>query len=300
MGKAVKKLGSALGFGGTATYKPTSVGQSFYDITQEVKPAQEEYAKVLARSREAAEAAAPARTEVLKAMGEAAAGRGPSLAEAQLKAAQDRTLAQQVAAVQAGRGGSAALGQRALLQAMGTSGRELAQQASIARLGERAQFLQEAGGAEQALRGDIEAELGLKLKPKEALRQYEEQRISAVNQAKQAEAARNAATRGAVIGAGATFLGGGLGGIAGGMQPGFLSGAMGAFSPQKKKDGGQIKGPGSSKSDSIPAMLSNGEFVVKADVVKRPGILKALKVLNSNKHESVEEFHKALMKALKK
>lgn len=34
-------------------------------------------------------------------------------------------------------------------------------------------------------------------------------------------------------------------------------------------DGGQVSGPGTSRSDSIPAMLSNGEFVVNADSTKK-------------------------------
>lgn len=36
-------------------------------------------------------------------------------------------------------------------------------------------------------------------------------------------------------------------------------------------DGGPVRGPGTSRSDSIPAWLSDGEFVVKADAVKRYG-----------------------------
>lgn len=36
--------------------------------------------------------------------------------------------------------------------------------------------------------------------------------------------------------------------------------------------GGYISGPGTSTSDSIPAMLSNGEYVIKADAVKRMGV----------------------------
>jgi TP901 family phage tail tape measure protein len=36
--------------------------------------------------------------------------------------------------------------------------------------------------------------------------------------------------------------------------------------------GGPVFGPGTSTSDSIPAMLSNGEFVVKASAVKRIGV----------------------------
>jgi murein DD-endopeptidase MepM/ murein hydrolase activator NlpD len=41
--------------------------------------------------------------------------------------------------------------------------------------------------------------------------------------------------------------------------------------PHKRARGGYISGPGTSTSDSIPTMLSNGEYVVKADSVKRIG-----------------------------
>lgn len=37
-------------------------------------------------------------------------------------------------------------------------------------------------------------------------------------------------------------------------------------------DGGMITGPGTSTSDSIPAMLSNGEYVVNAAAVKKVGV----------------------------
>jgi hypothetical protein len=39
----------------------------------------------------------------------------------------------------------------------------------------------------------------------------------------------------------------------------------------RKADGGHIRGPGSGTSDSIPAMLSDGEYVVKARSVKQYG-----------------------------
>lgn len=48
-------------------------------------------------------------------------------------------------------------------------------------------------------------------------------------------------------------------------------------------DGGHVQGPGTETSDSIHARLSNGEFVVKAAVVKEPGVLEFLKQLNSEK-----------------
>lgn len=39
-----------------------------------------------------------------------------------------------------------------------------------------------------------------------------------------------------------------------------------------KAEGGYITGPGTATSDSIPAMLSNGEFVISADAVRRIGV----------------------------
>jgi hypothetical protein len=44
--------------------------------------------------------------------------------------------------------------------------------------------------------------------------------------------------------------------------------------------GGQIRGPGSSTSDSIPALLSDKEFVVNAKATQQPGILPLLTAIN--------------------
>ena len=44
--------------------------------------------------------------------------------------------------------------------------------------------------------------------------------------------------------------------------------------------GGHVRGPGSGTSDSIPAMLSHGEFVIKADAVEKIGV-KRLNAMNS-------------------
>ncbi len=44
--------------------------------------------------------------------------------------------------------------------------------------------------------------------------------------------------------------------------------------------GGFVSGPGTGTSDSIPARLSNGEFVVRSAVVRQPGILAHLIALN--------------------
>lgn len=51
------------------------------------------------------------------------------------------------------------------------------------------------------------------------------------------------------------------------------------------KDGGYVSGPGGSRTDSIPARLSNGEFVVNAQATKRNRSL--LEAINSNERVSV-------------
>jgi hypothetical protein len=56
-----------------------------------------------------------------------------------------------------------------------------------------------------------------------------------------------------------TFFGGAFGFADGGLVRGYAT-------------GGPIYGPGTSTSDSIPAMLSAGEYVVKADAVRRIGV----------------------------
>lgn len=58
---------------------------------------------------------------------------------------------------------------------------------------------------------------------------------------------------------------------------GFLGGIGGAangglVTSKGFADGGYVSGPGSSKSDSVPARLSNGEFVMSAAAVKRFGV----------------------------
>jgi hypothetical protein len=47
-------------------------------------------------------------------------------------------------------------------------------------------------------------------------------------------------------------------------------------------DGGHVRGPGSTTSDSIPAMLSDYEFVTRASVVQQPGALGFLHDFNRN------------------
>lgn len=67
---------------------------------------------------------------------------------------------------------------------------------------------------------------------------------------------------------------------------GFSSGgSVGSFSSSggigRAATGGRISGPGSGTSDSIPTMLSNGEYVVRASQAKRYGAM--LEAINSGK-----------------
>ncbi len=55
----------------------------------------------------------------------------------------------------------------------------------------------------------------------------------------------------------------------GGLLGGLFTGLKGLLPSLKFADGGYVSGPGSGRSDSIPARLSNGEFVVNADATRR-------------------------------
>lgn len=88
----------------------------------------------------------PARQASLQLMNDLqkqAQGQGPSIAEAQLKAASSRNLAQTLAAAAAQRGGNPALMQRQILQQQGDAARGLAEQSAILRMQEQQQARQE-------------------------------------------------------------------------------------------------------------------------------------------------------------
>ena len=80
-----------------------------------------------------------------------ATGQAPSLASAQLKAATNRSLAQQLAASQAQRGGSSAARERNLLKSQGQARREVAESSAVA-------SLQEQQAAEQQLAQQLQAQ----------------------------------------------------------------------------------------------------------------------------------------------
>ncbi len=51
-----------------------------------------------------------------------------------------------------------------------------------------------------------------------------------------------------------------------------LAQIAGITAPQRYREGGHVRGPGTSTSDSIPAKLSDGEFVLPTDTVRKVGV----------------------------
>lgn len=55
-------------------------------------------------------------------------------------------------------------------------------------------------------------------------------------------------------------------------------------------EGGQVRGPGTTTSDSIPAWLSDWEYVVRAAVVTQPGMLDHLNALNTFGMAALDDY----------
>lgn len=75
--------------------------------------------------------------------------------------------------------------------------------------------------------------------------------------------------------------GGGMGSMMGGMGGGGGMARGGMVRLNDYRGGGRVYGPGTETSDSVPANLSEGEFVVPAAAVKMPGVLPWLKQLRA-------------------
>ena len=137
-GDLVGKLGGGLpkAKAGTGEAFAQAIKAQPYDISKSA----EKFAGQAAGAQTAAEGrqtAVGAQGAALRdQLAQTAAGKGPSLAEAQMKQAQDRNLAQQLAAASSQRGGSPAALQRQLARQQATSGQEIAQQAGVARMQE--------------------------------------------------------------------------------------------------------------------------------------------------------------------
>lgn len=124
MGSVVKSVGSALGFGGGGGAGP-KLNDGKFDYSKQVQDR-------VKQSRDAS-------MGLMTQLQQQSQGQGPSLADAQMKSAANRSLAQQMAMAASGRGGNAALRQRQAMAGGAQTGREIAEASGIARLQEQQQ-----------------------------------------------------------------------------------------------------------------------------------------------------------------
>ncbi len=180
-------------------------------------------------------------------LAQGALGKGPSIADAQMKQAQDSSLAQQMAAARANRAINPALAFRATQQAGGQQGAQIAQQAGIARLQEQ-----------QANQGQYQNYLS-------GLQGQRAQALGLNTQATSAQAANSQAAANSEN----AFTGGLIGAAASGLAS---YASMGTKTPVKVAHGAIIDGPevvpgDSTANDLVDAKLSGGEMVVPKSIV---------------------------------
>jgi hypothetical protein len=212
MGSVVKSIGGALGIGGGGGKKP-NVDTTNFNIRAESRVAKNLADKERRLAEQRGQAAQAGTSALISDLTAQAAGQGPSLAQAQLKSATNRNLAQQLAAAASSRGGNPAAQQRQLLQQQGAAGRDLAEQSAQARIQEQLNARQQ---LQSALQNETSATDALKqayqqqgfnyaIAPKTALQQAEQIQFGAVNQRAQQSAANRNALIGGLVQGGATL-----------------------------------------------------------------------------------------------
>lgn len=99
-------------------------------------------------------------------------------------------------------------------------------------------------------------------------------------------------------------LGSAIGGIAGfagyGLGPGFLRGGKADGGKIEKEEShmgvGRVSGPGGPIDDKIPAMLSDGEYVIPADVVEKKGVQFFDKMVDKHHTPAAEQRRRGINK----
>lgn len=146
MGKVVKSIFKPIGdvFSGS-NIKTAQVNTKPFNLDKEADPAKKlaDQQRLLAEQRQ--QQAQAGQQGLIKQLQGQADGTGPSLAAAQLRSAGDRSLAQQLAAASAQRGGPVGARQKALMNAQQATGRDISQQSVEARLAEAGQARQQLG-----------------------------------------------------------------------------------------------------------------------------------------------------------
>jgi len=153
MSKAVKKVtGLVKGVvGGNAGATAANINKAPFMIDEEAKRLQSTINPMLAAqtARQASTGQAFNSANIAQNLAATASGKGPSLAQAQLKATQDRNLAQLMAAQSSGRGASGAAQGRNLATAMTMGNRQVAQDSASAKILEQRQAQQDLIGLRQ-------------------------------------------------------------------------------------------------------------------------------------------------------
>ena len=129
-----------------------------FDLSQATKNVTDVTDPETRRSLDRSKFATEANQQLITDLQKQAAGEGPSLAEAQLKSAQDRNLSQQLAAAASMRGGNQAASQRQLAMQAAQAGQATAQDAAAARIQEANLARQQLAtqlGQEQALADNL-------------------------------------------------------------------------------------------------------------------------------------------------
>lgn len=170
MGKAVKSIGSALGFGGGGGGAGPKLNRSAFDITKQAKEYED-------RLKEQAAATAAQNKALSEALAQQARGEGP-LAGAAMRAAASRNLAQTLAAAQSAPSASP-LAARQIMQFRGQQSRDLAQLGLQERLAAQEALGSQLARAAETGRADIGQGFGIAKSPQEMLADYEKQRFTA-------------------------------------------------------------------------------------------------------------------------
>lgn len=155
-------------------------------------------------------------TNLADSLAKTATGKGPSLAETQMKASQERNLAQQMAALSSARGGSGAANQRALAMGSSQAGRQIAQDSASAKIMEQRQAQQDLLGLRQledaGARDASQEQFTAEIAPKRELQQKDMQQFQAdaqrAMQIGNVRSQRNAQYQGMMAGFGSSLMSG--------------------------------------------------------------------------------------------
>lgn len=194
-GKLISKLSGEkeAGQGGV------QLNKSPFDLSQEAQVAFDQSNQQLTNALGQQKALTTASAPALQQLALTAQGKGPSLANAQLKAAQDRNLAQLVAQQSANRGQGGGSAARNLAVASTAGNRNVAQDSAQARIQEinqaRTQLLDEKANADLAAKSGIDTSYQYSIAPSTALQDYEKTKAGIASQMAQIDATKYAARK---------------------------------------------------------------------------------------------------------